>query len=105
MRTNYPVLVQVSSELIDYLPQLTGQPRAEILSEVEPPDDKGWVRMTLRFENLETARARLLALGGAIEIVEPLALRRSVLDFAHQTVQRHQAEGTAVRSIQKRKDP
>ena len=43
-----------------------------------------WQAMTLTFENFETARTRILGFGGAIEVLEPLALRRSVADYAHQ---------------------
>jgi len=36
------------------------------------------------FESLENARARILGFGGAIEVLEPLALRRSLADYARQ---------------------
>jgi predicted DNA-binding transcriptional regulator YafY len=42
--------------------------------------------VTLPFESLEDARARLLGLGGAVEVLAPQALRDSVLDYARQTV-------------------
>ena len=51
------------------------------------PDD--WQIMRLGFESLETARAQILGYGGAIEVLSPLALRRSVLDFALQTAVRY----------------
>ena len=92
IQTSYRVLARASVQILEYFPYLTGQSLEEVHLEVEPPDEAGWVRITLRFENLEAARARLLGLGGAIEVLEPEALRRSLLDFAIQTVQRYQPE-------------
>lgn len=70
---------------------------AQLLSENQPgtvpgepasqPD--GWVRLELHFENLETARARILAYGGAIEVLSPLALRLSLADYATQVTARY----------------
>lgn len=45
---------------------------------------EGWFRATLRFETLEEARTWLLGFGNAIEVVEPLALRLSIRDYAQQ---------------------
>jgi len=36
------------------------------------------------FESLKEARSRCLSLGGAVEVLEPEALRKSVLDYAEQ---------------------
>jgi predicted DNA-binding transcriptional regulator YafY len=40
--------------------------------------------MTLHFESFEAARTQLLSFGGAVEVLEPLALRTSLADYAHQ---------------------
>ena len=42
--------------------------------------------LTLPFESLENARDRILALGRSVEVLEPEALRASVIDFAEQIV-------------------
>jgi len=42
--------------------------------------------LTLPFETLEDARERILGFGRAVEVLEPVALRKSVLDFAAQVV-------------------
>lgn len=47
-------------------------------------DDDGWHTLILHFENFEAARKRLLSFGGAVEVLEPMALRRSIQDFAAQ---------------------
>lgn len=51
----------------------------------EPLDPGGLIGIA-RFESLEGARNAILPLGGAVEVVEPEALRRSVADFATQTI-------------------
>jgi len=49
-------------------------------------DDRGWVTLTLAFDSFEAARAQLLACGGAVEVLDPLPLRRSLADFAAQVI-------------------
>ena len=46
----------------------------------------GWVTVELYFESLEAARERILSFGSGVEVLEPLALRWSVQDFAAQIV-------------------
>lgn len=48
------------------------------------PNGDGWYSLILQFENFEAARVRLLDFGGAVEVLEPGALRRSIQDYAHQ---------------------
>lgn len=40
----------------------------------------------VRFATIEEARAHLLAFGGSVEVLDPLALRLSLADFASQTL-------------------
>ena len=42
---------------------------------------------TLAFESFEAARDRILGFGAAAEVLEPEALRRSIMDYAAQIVQ------------------
>jgi hypothetical protein len=42
------------------------------------------VKIVVTFESLEDARARCLSLGYAVEVLEPEALRRSLIDYAEQ---------------------
>lgn len=50
-------------------------------------DADGWQTMTIHFETFEEARKQLLNFGGAVEVIEPQSLRRSVQDFAEQIVE------------------
>lgn len=56
------------------------------IAQAEPADADGWVTLELRFESLEAARDRLLGFGRGVEVLRPLALRQSILDFATQVV-------------------
>jgi predicted DNA-binding transcriptional regulator YafY len=83
-RPSYPARVRVAPEFVPWLPGLFGEQIRDEIAQAGPPDTQGWLRLTLPFETLEDARARLLAFGGAVEVLEPRALRDSVQDYAHR---------------------
>jgi predicted DNA-binding transcriptional regulator YafY len=91
-RPSYPVTLRVSPELVRWLPYTFGKTIGAVIggsqdsADVGPPDAQGWITVTLPFESLESARDRLLSLGRAVEVLAPIALRRSVLDHAEQIV-------------------
>ena len=83
-RPYFPVKVRVSPDLFPILVQHFGdQSHAQIL-QFGSPDTDGWRTITLPFETFEAARSRILSFGRAIEVLEPQALRKSVVDFANQ---------------------
>lgn len=83
-RRIFSVTARVFPELIEHLPRIFGEHTEQILRQAGNPDEHGCVNLTLPFESFEAARARILSLGRAIEVLEPLALRMSVIDFARQ---------------------
>jgi len=85
-RSQYPVTLRVSPDLVPELPQHFGDRIRDTIAEAGPPDAEGWITLTLTFETLQAARERVLGFGRAVEVLEPQALRRSVLDFACQIV-------------------
>ena len=92
-RPRYPVTLRVAPELIPLLPRyFNGQIHAPV-EQAEPPDAEGWITLALFFETLEDARERILGLGRAVKVLEPEALRKSVLDFATQIVALYAATG------------
>ena len=42
------------------------------------------MQIVVAFESLEDAHSRCLSLGYAVEVLEPEALRRSIVDYAEQ---------------------
>jgi len=85
-RPRFIATVRVSPALLSELPQHFGDGIRKQIGEAAPPDAGGWVTLRLPFESLHAARARLLGLGGAVEVLEPRPLRESILDFAQQVV-------------------
>ena len=84
-RPLYPVTVRVSPQVIPYLSWYFKNEVREVL-QVAPPDDEEWVTLTLPFESFESARMHIMSYGRAIEVIEPEALRKSVIDFAEQII-------------------
>jgi hypothetical protein len=84
-RPSYPVRARVSPALLPFLRHFFGE-SADILSKASSPDVEGWVTLTLPFEDIHSARGRILGFGRAVEVLEPEALRKSVIDFAEQIV-------------------
>lgn len=83
---SFLVTLRVSPQLYDLLPLFFGARTAEIVSRAGQPDERGWVTLTIPFESLEAARERLLSFGSGAEVIEPEALRQSVIDYARQIV-------------------
>jgi predicted DNA-binding transcriptional regulator YafY len=81
---HYEVRALISPSLAARLPQILQGNQLDILNTPPAMQRDDWKAITLTFENLETARTRILGFGGAIKVLEPLALRRSVADYAQQ---------------------
>jgi predicted DNA-binding transcriptional regulator YafY len=90
----FSATVKISPELMEQLPRFFGEHTASILTQAGAPDQSGRVTLTLPFDSFESARARLLSWGSAVEALEPLSLRMSVLDFAQQIIKIHRPNET-----------
>jgi predicted DNA-binding transcriptional regulator YafY len=80
----YPVRLRLSPGVIKLMPLYFGKRVTGLVKDADPPDEAGWVTLTLAFESLDSARDRILDLGSAAEVLEPEALRMSVIDYAAQ---------------------
>lgn len=85
-QVNYPVTVRVAPDFLPWLPMYFGDSIRARIAQAGPPDAAGWVTLELSFESLEAARDRILGLGRGVEVLKPLALRLSILDYARQIV-------------------
>ncbi len=91
-RACYRVRARVARHFIADLPHHFGpQIRAQVDEAV--PDEQGRIVVELMFESLGSARDRLLALGRAIEVLEPQPLRLSMVDFARQIIDLYDGPG------------
>ena len=87
-RLPFPVLVRVSPAIASNLDYFF----KEGARESGKTDEDGWAEVELNFDYFEQARARLLGFGGAIEVLEPIALRFSVKDYAEQILRVYDCE-------------
>jgi predicted DNA-binding transcriptional regulator YafY len=91
-QASYPVHLRVAPQFAPRLTAYLGQAGRAALAQAAPADAQGWVTIELSFASLEAARSRLLAFGGAVEVLAPRALRLSVQDYARQILRRYQPD-------------
>lgn len=77
----YPVMLRVSPQAINIIPQLLGESVLSLFNKAEPADADGWRTFQMQFESREVACARLLGLGTQIEVVAPQELRDYILEL------------------------
>jgi predicted DNA-binding transcriptional regulator YafY len=85
-RSSFLVTARLAPELVRDLSRYFGDGALAALADAGAPDERGWVMLRLPFEHFYAARDKILGLGAAIEVIEPEALRLSVIDFAQQIV-------------------
>ena len=83
-RRLFEVKARVAPSLAERLPKLLQENLPDVLNTPPLIPETGWQTMTLHFENFEAARTQLLGYGSAVEVLEPLALRTSLADYAMQ---------------------
>ena len=81
-RPAFAVRLRVRRDAVDYVNDALGAQRGIFYGVPDP--SREWVAMDVSFPFLEEARREILALGGAVEVVRPEALRRSIADYADQ---------------------
>lgn len=82
------VAPELSNQLSSYLDEMV---RYEFI-EVDPGDESSWSIVNLCIDNFFQARESILSLGNAVEVLEPKALRFSVIDFAEQIAKLYQVK-------------
>ncbi len=84
LMAEFTVTVRVAPEFIPMLPHYFGREIYSGQNQEEKLDDLGGITLELSFESFEAARDRILGFGRGVEVLEPLQLRRSILDYAEQ---------------------
>lgn len=82
-RPTLTVRARIAPSLMPRLAWYLGRETAASVKPMDVADDE-WSMVEMTFGFFEDARTRLLGLGGAVEVIEPLALRLSLRDFAEQ---------------------
>jgi predicted DNA-binding transcriptional regulator YafY len=84
--SDFTATLRVAPSFIPELPRYFGNAIRKKIEESGMPDSEGWIIVEISFESFEAARDRILGFGRGVEVVEPQALHRSVLDYAEQVV-------------------
>jgi predicted DNA-binding transcriptional regulator YafY len=91
-RSDYVVTVRVAPDFVPLLPRYFGEQVRARIAQAGPPDAEGWITLELPFDRLESARDRILSFGRGVAVLEPRALRTSILDYANQIVALYDAK-------------
>jgi predicted DNA-binding transcriptional regulator YafY len=97
-RAYYNVTLRITPDFISELPEFFGEGARIAIDQARPPDDGGRITLELAFDSFHDARHRILGLGRSVEVLEPEALRKSVLDFATQIVALYTQADATVRT-------
>jgi predicted DNA-binding transcriptional regulator YafY len=68
------------------LPRLRYAGRFAHIEQTGHTDDEGWIHVSLRFDIEEMACEYALSFGALLEVLEPLALRRKVIEMAERVI-------------------
>jgi predicted DNA-binding transcriptional regulator YafY len=82
-RSHYEVTLRLATHFVPQAHHYLGEGARAAIGQAAP-DEQGRVQIVVPFESLEEARARCLSLGYAVEVLEPEALRKSIIDYAEQ---------------------
>lgn len=94
-RPIFSVKVKVSPQLINKLRLYLGESGRYEVFETDSHVESDWTVATVYYENFFRARESILSMGRAVEVLEPEALKLSVIDFAQQIVD-HYLEKSSV---------
>jgi hypothetical protein len=86
----YRARLRVRADALHYVRDALGERRGVLPQATQAATP--WTEIDIVFTYFEEARRLVLALGGAVEVVAPVALRASVADFARQIAARYPDE-------------
>ena len=89
-RPIYQTKIKVSPGMIKHLKLYIGENARFEITETDQGDETDWKNVIIFFENFFHARECLLSMGRAAEVLEPEALKQSVVDFARQIIDSYQ---------------
>ncbi len=89
-RSFYHARLRMAPSLLGKLRYYLGETVKFATCDTLPADHRGWREVDIEYENFFAARQSILNYGRAAEVLEPEALRCSVIDFARQIVDYYQ---------------
>jgi predicted DNA-binding transcriptional regulator YafY len=94
---SYAATFRASPDLVAALPQMYGDSAYALLERAGPPDDAGWVTLTMLFDTLESALGHMLSFGASAEVLDPLELRARVIALARDVTAFYAGQATPQR--------
>ena len=85
----YPVTLRVAPGRVTTLAEMVGEPAMKTAERLDGTDPEGWVQIRLRLESERFAPYQLLALGSAVEVLDPPELRDRVIEAARSVLERY----------------
>jgi predicted DNA-binding transcriptional regulator YafY len=79
----YPAVLRVDPAI---LPRMRSEGRYARIEREAPPDDQGWVRLEMLFEEEHSAREYVLSYATRMEVIEPAVLRELIIRSAEGIV-------------------
>jgi len=83
----FPVTLRAMAEVLPHIERNFGR---HIRRTAHAEQGSMYTEVEMGFDHFEHARAALLAYGGAVEVIEPDALRLSIADFARRIVEMYE---------------
>ena len=83
------VVIRVRPDHLDALAETVGQAAMRGATPLPGGDPDGWSRLRLKLEWPAEAHEQLLRLGSAVEVLEPVELRRRVVEAAQGVLERY----------------
>ena len=87
MQSSVLVTARFSAKILPELPRYFGRGIRDKIAKSDPPDPNGGVILSVSFRSLVDARDQMLSFGNAVEVLEPHALRVSIVDYAERIVE------------------
>lgn len=85
-RSRFWATLRFAPGILPLLPLFFGRRAREWTDPRRISPEDGWLAVTVDFPSLENARGVLLSMGRAVEVLDPPALRCSIIDYAQQIV-------------------
>jgi predicted DNA-binding transcriptional regulator YafY len=85
------ITVRIDPRSLGVLADLVGERALRRAERLDEPDPDGWYRLRLDVDWPDEVPGRLLAVGGALEILDPPAIRDRAIELARGAIERHAA--------------
>jgi predicted DNA-binding transcriptional regulator YafY len=83
------VVIRLPEERLDRLADVIGWPTVAAAVRLDEPDPDGWLRLRLEISWPDEVPGRLMSMGSALEVLEPLEVRERLIGSARRVLARY----------------